>query len=378
MKNNMKIWKFCFLITLLSFTNAKAAIFTKDKVGTTSAQFLKLAVGARPVAMGETFTGLADDVNAIYWNPAGLNQINGIEISAMYAVWFEDISFSWVACVQNGLGGKIGTAINYLWAGTINKYDRDDNELNESYNAYDIAFILSYARLIKKIPLGMNLKFINSKIEEESAMGIAADIGILKTISKIKDIKIGIAVQNLGIGLKFINERDPLPVNIRTGTYYRLLNDNLTLALDINFPIDYTINVHFGSEYRYRLNSVSVLMLRAGYKSTTVNDLDTLSGLSAGFGISSSNLGIDYAWVPYWELGSTHRLSVTFNFGQTGKSKIAKKIPIINKKLYRTGLNYMKNGKYLKATEIFIKILSINPEHPGAIKNLKKSIKNLQ
>ena len=43
-------------------------------VGTTSANFLKIDVGARAAAMGGAFTALADDGSSLYWNPAGITQ----------------------------------------------------------------------------------------------------------------------------------------------------------------------------------------------------------------------------------------------------------------------------------------------------------------
>jgi len=47
--------------------------------GTTSANFLKLGIGPRAVAMGEAQVGLANDVYATYWNPAGLAQLQNRE-----------------------------------------------------------------------------------------------------------------------------------------------------------------------------------------------------------------------------------------------------------------------------------------------------------
>ena len=43
-----------------------------DKVGTVGAQFLKINIGARATGMGGSFTAVADDASAVYWNPAGL------------------------------------------------------------------------------------------------------------------------------------------------------------------------------------------------------------------------------------------------------------------------------------------------------------------
>ena len=59
-----------FLIIVAGLcTVSQAGDFSKDARGTSAAQFLKLGVG-RAEGMGGAFTGLADDVTAIYWNPA--------------------------------------------------------------------------------------------------------------------------------------------------------------------------------------------------------------------------------------------------------------------------------------------------------------------
>jgi hypothetical protein len=50
----------------------------------------------------------------------------------------------------------------------------------------------------------------------------------------------------------------------------------------------------------------SAIALRAGYRSGR----DIGSGLSAGLGFRLDRVGIDYAYVPYAELGDTHRFSL--------------------------------------------------------------------
>jgi len=171
---------------------------------------------------------------------------------------------------------------------------------------------LSYSRTIKDIPLGANVKIISSKLEDETAYGFAFDLGGLYKLMEDK-LSLGLVIQNLGMGLKFIDERDPLPVNIKTGAAYKILNNKLILALDINYPLDYDFNAHIGAEYIYEIGNI-ILMPRVGYKTTTISDLDTLSGLSAGFGTRYELYGIDYAWVPYGDLGNTHRISINVKF----------------------------------------------------------------
>jgi hypothetical protein len=48
--------------TALGFLGSSATGFT----------FMRIGVGARPVGMGGAYTAVADDANALFWNPAGL------------------------------------------------------------------------------------------------------------------------------------------------------------------------------------------------------------------------------------------------------------------------------------------------------------------
>ncbi|GBU22564.1 hypothetical protein R80B4_02474 [Fibrobacteres bacterium R8-0-B4] len=50
------------------------AVEEASAIGQSAVVTLGFPVGARPTAMGEAFTGLANDANAIFYNPAGLGQ----------------------------------------------------------------------------------------------------------------------------------------------------------------------------------------------------------------------------------------------------------------------------------------------------------------
>ena len=68
---------------ILLCANLSMAEDIHKKSGTTSAAFLKVDAASRPISMGGAFTGLADDVNALFWNPAGLMSLQKQQISAM-------------------------------------------------------------------------------------------------------------------------------------------------------------------------------------------------------------------------------------------------------------------------------------------------------
>jgi len=126
-------------------------------------------------------------------------------------------------------------------------------------------------------------------------------------------MKIGLAVQNLGTKIEFVSESDPLPLNIKLGVGYKLLDNNLTLGLDINYPNDNNINFALGAEYIVKKIRGIILPLRVGYNTKATADLGS-PGVGVGLGIIVNKFDFDFAWVPYGDLGQTYRLALKIKF----------------------------------------------------------------
>ena len=82
----------------------QASVITKT--GTTAAQFLKIGIGARSIGMGGAFTAVADDISALYWNPAGLARMGGGQASFNHVNWIADVQYeaASAAVAVDGLG----------------------------------------------------------------------------------------------------------------------------------------------------------------------------------------------------------------------------------------------------------------------------------
>src|SRR4051812_24888171 len=94
-------WRRAMLVTLMSLVSLTTYhdvwAFGKDQAGTSGAAFLKIGPGARPAAMGEAFTGVADDIHSIYWNPAGLSKLTMPELTGMHMQYFQSIQYEFAA-----------------------------------------------------------------------------------------------------------------------------------------------------------------------------------------------------------------------------------------------------------------------------------------
>ena len=83
--------------------------------GVVAAPYLKLPMGARSTGMGEAFTGLADDTSALYYNPAGLTQIESTMANFMHIQGFSGINYEYVSLVSPA--ANIGLDVTY--SGTV-------------------------------------------------------------------------------------------------------------------------------------------------------------------------------------------------------------------------------------------------------------------
>lgn len=282
--------------------------------GSKGVAFLSLGQGARANGMGDSFVAVADDINAIHWNPAGIAQIKEKQFTFMHSVWLDEIQSNYVACAAQMIGGIMGGAITSLDSGSIDKYDVVNGSpvAQETYSGKNIVASVSYAKKItKNCSLGATVKYIQMEIDGKKSNGTAFDVGYLYK-PKRENFAFGAAVQNLGSGLKaFISEKNELPLNFKVGGAYKLLDDFLTISFDANLPADSDINFNLGGECQIK----EILAIRAGYK-TLAKDTIKSSNLTygAGFVIPGTSIGLDYAYCDYDDLGDTHRVSLVTKF----------------------------------------------------------------
>lgn len=302
--------------------------------GTTSAAFLRLGAGARATAMGETFTALADDASATYWNPAGMANLDQRELMAEHSSHLQGISVERVA-YANPLGHQVrgrpawGVSAAYLSLEGIEGRSGNTAQPDRLFGASDFYSALSYAHPLNRsrdraFSLGVTGKVIQQKIDTRQATAYALDVGLLKQWGRWQA---GATLSNLGTQVRFIEESFPLPQTLRAGLSRRAAHSPLTVALGLE-------HVKGNSAPSYRLGfeytAGSLLALRAGYltrsgdsqralKGTTLgtvtdSELNRFTGLVGGVGFRIFGYGLDYAFTPYGELGNTHQISLSAKF----------------------------------------------------------------
>ncbi|MFH1379364.1 MAG: PorV/PorQ family protein [bacterium] len=302
-----KLFSICMCILLSS------ALHAGDTVGTSSAVFLKKAVGARAAALGEAYTAMIHDPDAYFFNPASISLQQNPELSAMYQTGIADISFgSLIYAHPLGIWGTPAIGVLYSDAGSI------DVNVTGQPRAYkkaqqDTAYTIGYAaRFFDMLSIGIGSKFIDSTLVEDfSDSTAAADAGVLFE-TPLKGLLAGGSILNMGSGLNYKSEADPLPKTYRAGISYIYSlfteEENLytfLLAGDFFKTLDEDSKSGVGLELT-RNN----FALRLGYKIHT-----DIEGLTAGIGIQIQRYSFDYAFGLVEDLDHNHRLSFHVHFG---------------------------------------------------------------
>ncbi|MDD5757314.1 MAG: PorV/PorQ family protein [bacterium] len=277
--------------------------------GTTGGVILKESLGARSLAMGDAFTAVASGPETIFWNPAGLATMDKPEVSAMY---FKEIADMGLMSIQYAQPlaeyGTAGIAIESFSAGDmeLNYLDGTSKSVNAQQ---DVVVNLAYGKeLVENFSAGANLKYLNSTLAEaETASTIALDLGCLYRFPQIEGLSFGLNLQNMGGGMKYIEEEDPLSFTMRAGAAFTkaLQNNALTISGDLSKPKELSNRFNLGAEYVYN----QVIAIRAGYKFGY--DVDSFT---AGFGVKISRYSLDYAFAPKGDLGDNHRISMGIRF----------------------------------------------------------------
>lgn len=304
-----------FCLTLPMFLNA-----VNEDAGTSGFAFMKIKYSARAAGMAEAFTGVADDADAPFYNPAGMFQIDRKETQVTYMNYFDGFNGGSASYIHP-LNKKITLAAfsQFMGVSGINKTSYIDNEIvhEGEFGVSELMFGLGTSYYFKQvIKFGANIKYMYEGIDSKTATAFAFDFGIHHQTTN-EDLTVGAVIQNLGKQLGYFTEAEEeikLPVTASVGFNYTGF-ENLLLALDIYRPLDMDFSGRLGIEWKAH----QMFAVRGGYKSNasdwrTGDDLEFLSGASFGASFYKDKYQIDYAISAYGELGLINQISLKYHF----------------------------------------------------------------
>ncbi len=233
-------------------------------------------VGARPMAMGGAFIGVADDINALYWNSSGLARLTSIQSTYTRTLGTSraNINYDDFAGVAGPLPLEAGEidlvyGVSYIKSSTA-IWDYDKVGLTLAAGFGDFA-------------LGYNINYMDAEAGGNSDDDVGVDLSFTYWFDE--RITFGVLIQDF-IQTEVFNTE--FIRNVRPGASYRLTEDILISAeiYALN-EVDFR-EYQFGIEYR--MPAYQEVTLRAG----------NYQGAFKTFGVGllvTENVSVDLAYL---------------------------------------------------------------------------------
>jgi len=296
------------------------AAFSAGASGTTGAAFLKFARSARDSALGGTSAAGAQGADALFSNPAGLSSLlpeSPSELSLSYDNLLESSYLGTAAWGRPvGRSGAFGADLVFFSQGALTAYNGQGDAVG-SFRPYDLAVALAYARRFDDFSVGGGVKMIRSSVDDVSGTSAALDLGAQASdICLVGDrpVDFGAHLSNLGPPIKLGGMSAPLPFAFASGVLWHMATV-VDSSLDVHLPSDQAPYVSVGVEATYRFDQQKHrASLRFGYDQSHSRELNGSAGMTAGGGLDLGGFRLDYAWVPYGDLGMQNRFTLAFRF----------------------------------------------------------------
>jgi hypothetical protein len=277
-------------------------------------------VGTRPLSMGGAFVAVADDGNAIYWNPAGLAKMERIQAGFAYADLFGLGINSFYASFLSRvyfvppLADYLAFGVDWFGIQTLDEDPESDKPaLEYRHDQFNFSLALQPPQgvpYLRHFSIGANAKYLKLGGEldgtrEADLSGWGWDLGLLYNFGELPYVPDGLQAGlmlhdggNTQVRHKATRRRETLyHENLRWGLSYRPFagwpGGKLPIS-DPVFALDFDDRIHVGLEFWL----ARTLALRAGWQ----KDFHTSENSTFAFGLGLKKalkdlpeINIDYA-----------------------------------------------------------------------------------
>jgi len=265
-----------------------------------TASLFTIGTGARPLGMGDAFVGLADDENALLYNPAGLAFLEEPGLNSFYTSQFGTFHYgSLSATIPN-----VGLTYLQLSTGKLTERDLYGNSTGE-FGYTSRGLLGAYGAKV-----GDNLSVaIQGKAYQVDSSSTAIGYSLTPALLyKLEPFQFGAVFENL-LAQEIVYGNDhtePWQKEIKMGIAYS--TDKLKLDLDVDALLTE--------------RGIDPGVARIGAEGTIFQNLSLRAGItsklqsSIGLGLDLKNWQLDYSYQIHDELPSSHRISLTARFGK--------------------------------------------------------------
>ena len=276
--------------------------------------FDTLNQSARAGGLGIAFPGAEDDASSALINPACLGQLRTHQAALHHHTFIGDIAQeSMLVGIALGKLGGLGLNVSLVDYGTFEGRDAQGVRTHP-IGASDLGMGLSWGmQMLPWLWLGSSLRSLRQTLASEVYTSYGLDIG---GVAGAKGWRVSFAALDFGSTVGG-SSRATLS-RLAFGRIWSL-DPHTQMTGDLGFSSRGTGLGKVGAGFELAL-SQAFFLRAAGEISFPDPDINGLRDLLVGGGVRIVDLGLDYAYRPLGELGSSHRASLTYFFGREAAS----------------------------------------------------------
>ncbi|MBI2071369.1 MAG: hypothetical protein HYT79_12340 [Elusimicrobia bacterium] len=295
-------------------------------VGTSAGQILKLGIGnAEAMALGRSYVALAEGVESLGFNPAGIARSNNREFALGLVSWIDDFKGHYLGYNHPFMHANFALNAAYMTMGDFDARDENGIPLAGANVFVRTGFThagFGWSLPTERLFFGFATKAVYEDFYGNTSTNFAFDGGLLWAGNG--GLQLGTSI----LGLSLDDEK--IPWSYRLGASYSF-PEFVTVTSD--FIQDRDSQARIGTGLVIDLpesEDIGLVSLRVGYFSADDQGesrlgllkrfkLHRTSGISYGIGIDSQSeslyrMSLDYALVPLGALGTAHHVNLKFRF----------------------------------------------------------------
>ncbi len=379
------------------------AAFVDPNEGLTNFRTLLVPSGGRAESMGNAFTGLADDVSYLEYNPSASSVLEKTQIGLYHNAWIADTSLDTLSFTTrfNNLG--IGASIKCLYLSfseynffgentSAGYYSETIGALNVSYNflaGYDFkglavgaTFKTAYRGMPDYADNETDLIIPNSGLLQ-SGLAFMGDVGLQTRLNVLKfyssreaNLQIGLAAMNFGAGFTSLGSEkgtvldDPLPSKVALGFSYKPIRP-IIIVFDINQPVNLqkiNLSGRFSAGTGISVQATDFFSVQGGFY---ISGGNPRFSIGSEFLVKNYLINITYTLDVTSSLHPLNRISLSakIDLGDKGRKEIREKVDA----LYAKGLSSYYKGDLTEAIVSWNDALILDPGFDPAKRGIESA-----
>lgn len=272
---------------------------------------LDVSPSARAAGLGDCFAPISDDSSALFFNPAGLAQLERGDLSVMHFRYtnntiYESTAYAMPFPNRGGWGVHLG----YIDYGAFPRTGTDGSH-DGTYNVHDLTAGAAFGfPVMKDLSAGLQTSWTSQTVDRSTRHGLWWDLGFMARASH--RLQLGLALKNMGV----VESGNSQPFALQWGFAFRGWDvtdkkDGLLLCAGSTYAPQGSHHLNAGLEFNHQER----FFFRVGYSpDLKTKDLGASQGVNIGSGLRIHQFQLDYALTLGDVMGEFHRVSISYLF----------------------------------------------------------------